>query len=252
MNLKNIIPLLFCLFIFISNATAQPGNDTPTIDYSEPKEYEIGGITVVGANYSDETAIKSLAGLKVGEKIRIGSGGYDVARAIKALWKLRLFTNVEIYQTKTIGDIVMLEIAVKERPRLSRYSYRGAKKSYHDDMNDILDGPLRKGSIITENTKINSINGIKKFFAEKGYLDAEVKVEEIPEETPPNSVRLVFDIDRKERIKIQDITFTGNTQVKDRKLRKLMKETRRKKHLFSSSKLIDEEYQNDKKKLVAY
>ena len=252
MNLKNIIPLLFCLFIFICDATAQPGNDTPTIDYSEPKEFEIGGITVVGANYSDETAIKSIAGLKVGDKIRIGSGGYDVARAIKALWKLRLFTDVSIYQTKTIGDIVMLEIAVKERPRLSRYSYRGTKKSYHDDMNDILNAYLLKGGIITNNIKVNSINGIKEFFAEKGYLDAEVKVEEIPEETPPNSVRLVFDIDRKERIKIQDVVFTGNTQVKDRKLRKLMKETRRKKHLFSSSKLIAEEFKNDKKKLVSY
>ena len=252
MNLKNIIPLLCCLFLFVCNATAQPGQDTPTIDYSEPKEYEIGGITVVGANYSDETAIKSIAGLKVGEKIRLGAGGYDVARAIKALWRLRLFTDVSVYQTKTIGDIVMLEISVKERPRLSRYSYKGTKKSYHDDMNEIVNQYLQKGGIITENIKINSINAIKEFFAEKGYLDAEIKVEEIPEDTPPNSVRLVFDVDRKERIKIQDLTFSGNTQVKDKKLRKLMKETRRKRHLFSSSKLIDEEYQNDKKKLVAY
>ena len=248
MTLKNIIPFLICFLLVSSQNWAQISSDTiPTIDYSEQKEYEIGGITVIGANYSDETAIKAIAGLKVGDKVRIGAGAYDISRAIKALWKLRLFTDVKIYQTNTIGDIIMLEIAVKERPRLSRYSYKNVKKSYHDDLNEEVNKYLLKGGIITESIKVNAINGIKAFFEEKGYLDAEVKITEIEDDKTLNSVRLVFDVDRKERIKIKDILFTGNTNVKPRKLRKLMDNTHRKSKIFSSSKLIKPDYEMTKK-----
>lgn len=253
MSFKNILPFIICLIFFTSKGLGQITTDTiPNIDYSEQKEYEIGGITVTGANYSDENALKSIAGLKVGDKIRIGIGGYDIPKAIKSLWRLRLFTDVRIFQTKTIGDIVMLEIAVKERPRLSRYSYRNVKKKYHDDLNGVVNQHLLKGGIITENTKTNAINGIKKFFEGKGYLDAEVRVEEIEDNISTNAVRLVFDIDRKERVKIQDISFEGNSTVKDRKLRKLMKNTKEKRRIFSSSKFIKDDFEEDQKGIVAY
>ena len=254
MSLKNILPFLVCLFIFTTNGLAQVivPDTIPNIDYAEQKEYEIGGITVVGANYSDENAIKSIAGLKVGDKIRIGTGGYDIPRAIKALWKLRLFTDVRVFQTKTIGDIVFLEIYVKERPRLSRFSYKNVKKKYHDDLNGVVNTYLLKGGIITESIKTDAINGIKNFFEEKGYLDANVKVEEIEDNASTNSVRLVFDVDKNERIKIKEISFVGNTNVKPRKLRKLMKETKEKRRIFNSSKFIKSDYETDKKGVVAF
>lgn len=254
MSLKNILLFLVCLILFTNDGLAQVilPDTIPNIDYSEQEEFEIGGITVVGANYSDENAIKAIAGLKVGDKIRIGTGGYDIPRAIKALWKLRLFTDVRVFQTKTIGDIVFLEVYVKERPRLSRFSYKNVKKKYHDDLNGVINTYLLKGGIITESTKTNAINGIKKFFEGKGYLDAEVKVEEIEDNTSINSVRLVFDVDKKERIKIKEISFEGNKTVSSRKLRKLMKETKEKKRIFNSSKFIKNDYEADKKSIVAY
>ncbi|MEM6963241.1 MAG: POTRA domain-containing protein [Bacteroidota bacterium] len=253
MSFKNILPFIICLTFFIPKGLGQITTDTiPNIDYAEQKEYEIGGITVTGANYSDENALKSIAGLKVGDKIRIGIGGYDIPKAIKSLWRLRLFTDVRIFQTKTIGDIVMLEIVVKERPRLSRYSYRNVKKKYHDDLNGVVNQHLLKGGIITENTKTNAINGIKEFFEGKGFLDAEVKVEEIEDNISTNAVRLVFDIDRKEKVKIQDISFQGNTTVRDRKLRKLMKNTKERRRIFSSSKFIKDDFDEDKKNIIAY
>ena len=253
MSIKNILPLIVCLFFSLNEGIAQITTDTiPNIDYSEQKEYEIGGITVTGANFSDENAIKSIAGLKVGDKIRVGTGGYDISRAIKSLWRLRLFTDVRIFQTKTIGDIIMLEIAVKERPRLSRYSYKNVKKKFHDDLNGVVNRYLLKGGIITENIKTNAVNGIKEFFEGKGYLDAEVKVEEINDNVSVNSVRLIFDVDRKERIKIKNISFTGNNTVKARKLRKLMKETKEKRRIFSGSKFIKNEFEGDQKNIVAY
>jgi len=253
MILKNILPILICFCFFTQKGLTQITTDTiPNIDYSAMNEYEIGGITVIGANYSDENALKAIAGLKVGDKIRIGLGGYDIPKAMKALWRLRLFTDVKIYQTKTIGDIVMLEIAVKERPRLSRYSYKNVKKKYHDDLNGEINKHLLKGGIITESIKTASINEIKKYFEGKGYLDAKVKVDEIEDDVSRNSVRLVFDVDRGERVKIQDINFAGNETVKSRKLRKLMKETKERRRIFSSSKFIEDDYEADKQNIIAY
>lgn len=220
------------------------------IDYSNQKDYEIGGIEVSGANFSDDNAIISIAGFRVGDKIRIP--GPDIPQAIKNLWKLRLFTDVQIYMTKTVGDVVFLEIAVQERPRLSGHSFEGAKKSYHDDLNEQVNKFLLKGGIVTENVKVNAREAIAKYFVDKGFLDVNVDVKEIRDSARVNSVRLVFNVERNERVKIKEIDFVGNEEVKDKKLRKQMKETRQKSRLFSSSKFIRPEYEADKQKVIDY
>ncbi|MEM1320884.1 MAG: outer membrane protein assembly factor BamA [Bacteroidota bacterium] len=239
--------LISCPFV----AQAQnPQDSIPITNYSEPKEYEIGGINVTGANFSDDNAIIAIAGFKVGDQVRIP--GPEIQRAMKALWKLRLFTDVQIYQEKTIGDVIFLEVAVTERPRLSRHSFKGVKKSYHDDINEELNSILFKGGIVTENIKTNASNSIKNFYRAKGYLDAEVRVQEIPDEKMVHAVRLVFDVTRNEKVKINDITFSGNENVKSKKLRKKMDGTKRKRKIFSSSKFIADDYDADKNSIIAY
>ena len=230
---------------------AQTDSDSlKVISYRSPQEFEIGGLTVTGANYSDDNAIISISGLKVGDKVRIP--GDEIARAIKALWKLRLFTDVQVVKTKTIGDVVFLDIRVQERPRLSRHSFEGAKKTYHDDLNDEVNKHLLKGGIVTEDVKVNAARAIEKFFINKGFLDAKVTVDEFTDTSRVNSVRLVFNVDRNDRIKINSLAFNGNEAVADKKLRSKMKKTRQKKRLFASSKLIRNEYDNDKKEVIKY
>lgn len=229
---------------------AQVADTVGVMTYGEPKDFEIGGITVVGASFSDDNAIIGVTGLKVGENIRIP--GPEIPKAIKALWKLRLFTDVQIIQEKIIGDVIFLEVHLQERPRLSRHTFRGTKKSYHDDLNDEVNRFLLKGGIVTENIKVNSAEVIQKFFIDKGFLDVAVDVLEEQDTARINSVLLVFDIDRGSRVKIDDITFSGNTSVVDKKLRKQMKNTKRKRKLFASSKLIKDDFEEDKNKVIAY
>ncbi|MBI5914962.1 MAG: outer membrane protein assembly factor BamA [Bacteroidetes bacterium] len=246
------ILLLASVFIFTGQLSAQSGTDTlpPVIDYTKALDYEIGGVKVTGATFSDPGAIISIAGFRVGDRIRIPGG--EIPRALKALWKLSLFTDVQIYKEKTIGDVIFLEIAVVERPRLTTHSYKGVKKGSHDDLNEEVNKYLIKGGIVTESVKASAAFGIKKYFIDKGFYDVEVKVEEVPDSSRVNSVQLVFNVDRGTKIKIGDITFKGNTNIKDRKLRGLMKETRRKKRIFAGSKLIRTEYEGDKKKIIEH
>lgn len=235
----------------LAAAFAQTANDSiPVLEYGEPLEFEIGGVKVVGADFSDDNAIISIAGFRVGDKIRIP--GPDVQKAIKALWKLRLFTDVQVVKEKTIGDIVFLEIHVQERPRLTRHSYRGVKKSVHDDLNDEVNKYLLKGGIVTENVKVNAREAIEEYFIGKGFLDARATVTEITDSIRANSVRLVFDIDRGDKVKIRNIEFVGNNNVKGKKLRKKMEDTKEKRRLFASSKFIKAEYEEDKDAIIAF
>lgn len=242
--------LLFLLGSVSTSLSAQIYDTTKVIDYSDQAEFEIGGVTVTGAEFSDDNAIISISGLQVGKKIRIP--GNEIPKAIKALWKLRLFTDVQIIQQRTLGDVVFLEIIVQERPRLSRYSYRGAKKSQHTKLNEIVDLHLLKGGIVTDNVKVNASEAIEEFYQDKGFLDAQVTVEEIPDSSRVNSVRLVFDVDPGNRIKIESIDFVNNEQVSDRRLRKALENTKEKKRLFSSSKLIADDYEEDKKSIITF
>ena len=250
MHFKYLFPTLFLFVFSIATAVAQTSDSLAVFDYSSQQEYEIGGIVVSGAEYSDENAIKSIAGLKVGGRIKIP--GDDIPNALKSLWRLRLYDNVEILVEKTIGEIIFLEIVLRERPRLSMHSYKGVRKSIHTELNDLVNKYLLKGGIVTENIKTNAANEIKSYFVEKGYLDAEVGVEELSDEDATNSVSLVFNVNRKERIKIQDIRFVGNDNIPAKKLRSKMKKTRRKRKFLSTSKFLKSEYANDKKSVIAY
>lgn len=242
--------LLFCLFVAPALGFAQTSDQTPIMSYGEPREYEIGGITVTGAEFSDDNAIIGVTGLAVGDKIRIP--GPDIPKAIKALWKLRLFTNVQIQKEKTIGDVIFLAIVLEERPRLSKHTYRGVKKSNHDDLNEEVNKYLLKGGIVTENVKVNASEGIRKYFVDKGYLDCKVNTIEEIDTSRTHSVLLVFDVNRGNRVKIKEIKFVGNENMKSKKLRRQMKDTKEKRRLFASSKFLKAKYDDDKNKVITF
>lgn len=214
------------------------------------KNYEIGGIVVKGNAFSDEKAIIGISGLRVGQKISIP--GSEISGAIKSIYKQRLFSNVEIVLAKEIGDVAMLEILVQEKPRYSKHTLKGVKKSAHDELNELVNSQLIKNSIVTEDVKENIIFRITDYYVDKGYLDARVNIHEFKDDKKDNAVRLVIDINKGKRIKISNITFEGNEHVRSMKLRKKMKETKRLWQVFSKSKFIEDEYEMDKNKIVSY
>jgi len=250
MKLSVYLSFLFCL-LTVATVTAQTDSlNLPVYDYSNPQEYEIGAISVEGAFFAEQNAIIGVTGLSVGDKIRVP--GPDIPRAIKNLWRLRLFTDVAIEQEKVIGDVIFLRLRVEERPRFLRHSYKGVKQGKHEDLNEVINGYIVRGGIVTEDAKVNAAEGVREYFVEKGFLDATVQVEEIVDTSRANSVRLVFDVEKKERVKIKEINFIGATAVKQKKLRKKMDETSQRSRLLKASKFRPEMYEDDKDAVIAY
>ncbi len=219
-------------------------------DYTQKGQFEIGGIEVIGAETRDERAIISITGLAVGKSIELP--GAEIPQAIKALLRLNLFEDVQIVQKKTAGDIIFLEIRLRERPILSRHSYVGIRKTLHDDLNEIVNNVFSKGSIVTEDQKELSKRKIIDFFDGKGKPGTIVEIEEIKDEAKANAVRLQFTVTPGDRVKIAGVYFVGTESVSPRKLRKAMKNTKQKGTIFKRSKLVNADYEEDKEGIIAY
>lgn len=235
---------------FMGQIQAQQDTVLPYMDYDLPKSYEIGKINVTGTFNSDANAIIGVTGLKSGSKITIP--GPEIQKAIRSLWNLKLFTQVEIIRENVSENIMDLEIHLQERPRLARYNYVGIKKTYHEDLNEKLKRFINKNDVVTENKKQTAVNEIQEFFKDKGYYDVEVKVLEKRDSKMRNGMVLEFDISPKGRVKIDQIIFEGNELVSDKKLRGKLAETKQKGKIFGKSKLVKEELEKDKVKVIKY
>src|SRR5262249_48591441 len=80
---------LYVLLLFASPMASfsqvQVGGEGLEFDYAHPKEYIIGGIVVTGPKFLDETVLKNLSGLNVGDTIAIP--GEKINKAMDNLWK---------------------------------------------------------------------------------------------------------------------------------------------------------------------
>jgi outer membrane protein insertion porin family len=188
-----------------------------------PKEYIIAGIKISGTKYLDESLLASISGLTVGDKVTI-PGSDNFSKAITNLWKQNLFSDIAIYYTKLVGNSLYIEIDVTERPRLSTFYFKGVKKGDGDDLTTKTG--LVKGRVVTENMKRSAIQAIKRFYADKGYQDAQVTTSESKDPSVTNSEILTFYITKGPKVRIEQINFYGNEAIPEAKLKKQLKDTK--------------------------
>ena len=242
------IVLLGCLLPLWLCAQISTDNGKPTISYTHPQTYEIGGITITGAEYFDHTAIRALAGLRVGEEITIP--GKKITDALKNLWDQKLFSDIDITLTKVEGNLAFINIHITGRPRLSKFQIKGVKKGEADDLREAIQ--LIRGKVVTENLIVETRNKVEDYFTEKGYLNVEVDITQEQDTSLNNNVVIIIDIRKNNRIKIKDINFYGNNSIKSSKLRRAMKETKRRRsyNIFTVSKFQRDQYEEDKAKII--
>jgi outer membrane protein insertion porin family len=189
-----------------------------------PAKYKIRDIKVVGNENFDENLLLSLSTLNIGDEVAI-PGGDNFAKAIHKLMDQNFFSDVSVYITDLVNNEIDVEIDVVERPRLSKFSFLGVKKSETDELSGKTG--LTPNRVITENMKITAVEGIKKFYAEKGFQDAKVAIIEKKDATKKNSLLLDFKVDRGPKVRINNINFGGNL-VDEVKLKKSLKEVHEK------------------------
>ena len=237
------------MLLFAAGAMAQEGG--VEVDYTRPQKYIVGGISVEGNNYFSESQIISLTGLQKGMEITVPSE--ELSGIVRRLWLQRYFEDVsmEIDHLSPARDSAYLKIVISERPRVSRWSFSGVKTGEKKDLQDRLN--LRRGGEFSDYVEKTASDIIKKYYAEKGFLNCEVKAEVEKDTVIRKAIRVNFAVDRGVKVKVKEINFIGNEHVGDYKLARSMKKTKSAKfyNFFHSKKFDAKEYPNDKKTLIA-
>jgi outer membrane protein insertion porin family len=224
MKLKSLLLLIVCLISFHPVHSQVSLGEKVNIEYSNPKEYTIGGIVISGVKYLDNNVLIMLSGLTVGDKVKIP--GDKITEAVKKLWSQGLFEDIQISVVGVMESSIFLEIHLTERPRLSRFSFNGIKKSDADNLREKL--KLVKGDYVTDNMLIKTREIILKYYRDKGYLNADVEVIAKKDSASANEEALVFDIHRNGRIKVFQITIHGNVEVTQEQIKASLKKTKEK------------------------
>ena len=216
------------LLSFGSSAFAQIqiGDDLSEIDYSRPQQYEIGGIVVEGAKYVDASMLSMIAGLRVGETISVP--GDEISTGIRKIWDQGLFEDVSVNVTDIVGGKVFLQIVIKERPRVSRFSFKGIKKSEADDIRNKIN--LSRGDIATDHLLTKTTRIIENFYYEKGYRNVDIDIQQVADTARENYIDMVINIDKGSKVKIGKINVIGNDNLVDGQVLSAMKETKQRGH----------------------
>jgi len=249
----NLILLsLFCalpLAAQTDTVAATAAAPTPSIEYTmQRKTYEIAGISVTGADSYEDFVLIGFSGLAVGDKIEVP--GDQITKSLKRFWKQGLFSDVKIKATKIEGNKIWLEIALKQRPRISDVAYNGLKKSEKEDV-EVKVG-IQKGGQMTPDLADRAQKVIAKYLAEKGFYNAEIKVLQFDDKDHPGYVKVAVNVDKKAKTKVGHIYITGNEALTDNQINHAMKKTNDNNiiNLFRTKKFVAQEFENDKKLVI--
>lgn len=270
-------PVFLILFLFVFNSTLLP--------QLNKVQYQILGITVEGNKSADAVTIIVNSGLKVGNEIEVP--GDQTINAIKRLWALNIFSDVQLVIDKQIDKGVFLVIRVKEYPRIDQVVYEGNDELSKNDIEAKIS--VTRGQTLKPQEIYNMKTRLQGLYEEEGLLNARIEpvrfsfvsadtIDDEIEVTWHNEkdfadeykttyeikevasnfaskvkerILLVFRIDEGESVTVRKIEFEGNTAFDDAKLRGAFDKTKEKRwwKFWSSAELNKKEFEEDKKLL---
>ena len=260
-RLKNSRSLFLGLLIFILgaySASAQILGGTRSLSsalpetnfsYADPKEYTIADIQVTGSQFYDGTSMINISGLQVGDKIKVP--GDAIGAAIRKIMNQGILDEVLIYATKAEQEKIWLTIELKERPRLYSIQYTGIRKGEQEALNEKM--KTYKGKIITETLRKNLELTIRKYYQEKGRLNAKTKSTIKTDTMRGNNAILQIVVDKGEKVKVNKIIINGIDESQRSLILRKIKNTKQIRfgRIFKPSKFVPKKWDEDKEKLLA-
>ena len=251
--------------------------------------YKILGISVVGNKSADAATIIANSGLKVGDEITLP--GDQTNNAIKRLWNLGIFQDIQILIEKKIENGVFLQLKIQEYPRLEKIVLNGNDELSTDNINKKIN--IVRGQTLKPQEITRIINKIKSLYDDDGYLNAKIvpnyytffhadtsdqelsvtwrdekdlskeykTTYELDKNSSLNSVAkikdrtiVMLDITEGDEVTIEHIKFHGNTAYPDDDLISQFDETKEPKwwKFWSSPKFKKDKFEKDKELLTNF
>lgn len=237
------------LFAFCKLSMAQQipseSSTSSSLDWAKPKEYTIAGIEVECSEFTDKNVVRLLSGIAYGDKVQIP--GDKISEAIKNLWKQSLFEDVKIFLVKTIGNDAFLKIVVVEKPRLSKFSFRGkVKKNDADEIRAKI--RLVREKVVTDYTLGYIKNIVRDFYVNKGFYHTKVDITtEVDKLAKTPHVIVYINVTKGKKVRIKNLNIAGNEVVADWKLRRKMSDSKpfRLYTFWNSGKYLEDNLEKD-------
>jgi outer membrane protein insertion porin family len=233
------------LFTFVLSCYSQLNDSLLLGAARTPKKYKIASVLADGNKFTDGNVILLLSGISQGDIISIP--GDEISGAIKKLWKQGLFEDIQILIDKVIGDDVWLKIKVVEKPKLTKFNFKGdVKKSDADDLRTKL--RLSQNRVITDFLMGNIQNIVRDYYLDKGYYYNKVDlIQTRDSSTKDPHVLLTIRVSKGRKVRIQDVDIKGNTVIPDWQLRRKLEDSKRFRwyNPFNSGKFLEENLSKD-------
>ncbi len=257
LNMRSLFLGLFTFILGLNVASAQIlggprsfGSTTQetTFSYAEPKEYSIADIQVTGSQFYDGTSMINISGLQIGDRIKVP--GDAIGSAIRKIMNQGILDEVLIYANKVEEDKIFLTIELKERPRLLSIQYTGIRKGEQEALSDKM--KTYKGKIITETLRKNLELTIRRYYQEKGRLNAKTKSIIKPDTIRGNNAVLQVIVDKGEKVKVNKIILNGIDESQRSLILRKIKNTKQQRfgRIFKPSKFVPKKWDEDKVKLL--
>ena len=262
---------------------------TSAILAQQRTNYKILGLAVEGNKSSDANTIIVSTGLKVGDEIQVP--GDKTINAIKNLWALNIFSDVQIVIDKQLSDGVFLLIKVQEYSRVEKVVLEGNDEVDTDDIEKKI--TFLRGSILKPQEVAKLIQKINGLYEEEGYFNTEITpkyynyfnadtigedifvrwrnttdlADEYEVEYSGNEAKssnlinkikerllLKLEIKEGEEVKVREISFNNNVAFDDGDLKSEMDETSETKwwKFWGGGKFNPKEYEKDKELIVKF
>jgi len=166
-------------------------------------------IAVRGNGRVADQRIRTEAGLSIGAPLNFPA----IQRAIKALYALNEFDNVEVQcDLESVSGKALVVLAVSERALLGDLSVVGPKnvseRSVRDKVELLIGRPIDPLQVARARARIDSL------YESAGYYLARVTIDSTPKSD--GSIGLTYRVDEGRRLAISGIDIQGNASVKDR------------------------------------
>ena len=210
---------------------------------AQTHKVKLNSITVDGNITADAAMIRLNSGLISGANV----SGEDIQQAVRNLWSLNIFSDIQIYVTNQSVEGLDLFIKVKEYPRLREVKIEGYDALSKDEVEDELD--TYRGMVITPFRLAKMKKFLLKKYHTEGYLLAEVAIDTVV--AGKNYVNLNITIDEGNEVQVEKITFHGNENIDADDLLDAMEEIKEDRW-WRSADFDPKKYEEDKEKVVLY
>ena len=208
MSLRFISLFLFLIVTLVNTSAFSADDIGARVDL-----FKIDRIDIVGNKKVEKEAILE----KIGSKPGMILDNVLLKKDLEKIYSMKYFENIEAHQ-ETENGLNILQFKLKEKPIITKITFEGNDGLSDDDIKGQVKSKVF--SILDTTTVKSDVQGLLKFYEEKGYFLASVDFQE--KKINEENIELIFNIKEYDKVKVKKINFLGNIAFKDEELKSIL------------------------------